>query len=247
MRKRGFTLIELLVVIAIIAILAAILFPVFARAREQARKTSCLSNVKQISLALLMYTQDADECLPMTNYWPPTGVNSAWGPVVPVWYDLTLPYVKNFQIYACPSRPNEAVGRVGGWGPVTRAKGYALNVYMAGWTRGSGQDAYSIAAITEPAGKILIPEMPLEIMDAGIWYIGYQYMVMQVHGSTINWGFADGHSKALRPSQTIKPRLMWNLNDEYPLLVNPWDGWYMAPNEQAAQDYIMTHLLSPDM
>jgi prepilin-type N-terminal cleavage/methylation domain-containing protein len=64
MKRRGFTLIELLVVIAIIAILAAILFPVFARAREKARQTSCLSNVKQLSLGMLMYTQDYDERLP---------------------------------------------------------------------------------------------------------------------------------------------------------------------------------------
>ena len=65
---RGFTLIELLVVIAIISVLAAILFPVFARARENARRTSCLSNLKQIGLAFLQYTQDYDEAYPLTSY-----------------------------------------------------------------------------------------------------------------------------------------------------------------------------------
>ncbi len=68
MRRKGFTLIELLVVIAIIAILAAILFPVFARAREKARQTSCLSNLKQLSLGVLMYAQDYDERLPMLYF-----------------------------------------------------------------------------------------------------------------------------------------------------------------------------------
>ena len=73
MKKRGFTLIELLVVIAIIAILAAILFPVFARAREAARKSSCQSNLKQFGSAFMMYTQDYDECFP-----PTSRVNPGW-------------------------------------------------------------------------------------------------------------------------------------------------------------------------
>ncbi len=125
MQRKGFTLIELLVVIAIIAILAAILFPVFARAREQARKTACLSNMKQLGTALLMYTQDYDEMLPMTNYDRWVGKSSDWGMDLIVWCDVLMPYVKNYQIFVCPSRPQEAVGRVGGWGPVTRPKGYA--------------------------------------------------------------------------------------------------------------------------
>ena len=87
-KRNGFTLIELLVVIAIIAILAAILFPVFAQAREKARQTSCLSNLKQIALGKLMYTQDYDESLPLGAYFP--------NPAQPVtmWYDIVEPYVK---------------------------------------------------------------------------------------------------------------------------------------------------------
>jgi len=92
MKRRGFTLIELLVVIAIIAILAAILFPVFSRAREQARKTSCQSNLRQIANAFLMYAQDWDECLPTGNR-----SRNIW------WYDLIQPYLKNTQILKCPS------------------------------------------------------------------------------------------------------------------------------------------------
>ena len=115
-RKLGFTLIELLVVIAIIAILAAILFPVFAQARAAARKTSCISNLKQLTLGQLMYLQDYDE---QFSYWDwgkfpgqdswatPNGMG--W------WMNQTQPYIKNQGIHACNSdtRPD---GQANGWG-----------------------------------------------------------------------------------------------------------------------------------
>lgn len=122
-RKRGFTLIELLVVIAIISILAAILFPVFARARENARRTSCLSNLKQIGLAAMQYTQDYDEhYVPLFwragTGWPAAAVNQT-DPSMPgayyrtgygdgsghkvVWMDLLFPYTKSIQVYQCPN------------------------------------------------------------------------------------------------------------------------------------------------
>ena len=104
-RKQGFTLIELLVVIAIIAILAAILFPVFARAREQARKTSCLSNLKQLGLGVMQYVQDYDETFPFGNNWQSLTdfQNGGFG-----WGAQIRPYVKNNQIYLCPSDGNWA-------------------------------------------------------------------------------------------------------------------------------------------
>jgi prepilin-type N-terminal cleavage/methylation domain-containing protein len=101
MKRHGFTLIELLVVIAIIAILAAILFPVFAQAREKARQSSCISNAKQQALAIHMYAQDYDETLPILYY-------GEWGvKPQPVghypWLKVLMPYVKNKAVYTCPS------------------------------------------------------------------------------------------------------------------------------------------------
>jgi len=118
--RAGFTLIELLVVIAIIAILAAILFPVFAQARESARKASCQSNLKQIGLSFRMYAQDYDENYPYWN-WGQSGLGG--GNFQSLWYVATFPYVKNVQVYRCPSDVNS-------WGQAT-TDGYWWNVPKA--------------------------------------------------------------------------------------------------------------------
>jgi len=103
--RRGFTLIELLVVIAIIAILAAILFPVFAKVREKARQTTCLSNMKQLGLGLVQYVQDSDEAYPQTvnglDYWvrPYNNTQISWAKAI-------YPYVKSEAVYTCPSDIN---------------------------------------------------------------------------------------------------------------------------------------------
>jgi prepilin-type N-terminal cleavage/methylation domain-containing protein len=113
-RRQGFTLIELLVVIAIIAILAAILFPVFAQARAKARQTSCLSNLKQLTLATSMYQQDYDGSFPYWNWWfqadaggcggrGNAALDRGCGHYDSLWLNAIYPYTKNGQIYACPS------------------------------------------------------------------------------------------------------------------------------------------------
>jgi len=107
MRRVGFTLIELLVVIAIIAILAAILFPVFAKAREKARQTSCLNNLRQIALGVRMYADDCDGVMPYVQQ------SVIWGQVGSLglysWLQVIQPYIKNTQIYLCPSGPSSAI------------------------------------------------------------------------------------------------------------------------------------------
>jgi prepilin-type N-terminal cleavage/methylation domain-containing protein/prepilin-type processing-associated H-X9-DG protein len=120
MRRQGFTLIELLVVIAIIAILAAILFPVFSRARAKARQTSCLSNQKQLCLALLMYADDWDEMLPPRYYEASPGVFLHWDT------HYAQPYITNTGILTCPS---------------TRQRSYGYNdTYMQGQFLGAVED-----------------------------------------------------------------------------------------------------------
>src|SRR6185312_9045849 len=98
--SKAFTLIELLVVIAIIAILAAILFPVFARARENARRATCMSNLKQIGLGIMQYTQDYDEFMPLQSA---ATVNNFANVTTPSVLGVIQPYIKSWQIYRCPS------------------------------------------------------------------------------------------------------------------------------------------------
>jgi prepilin-type N-terminal cleavage/methylation domain-containing protein len=107
---RGFTLIELLVVIAIIAILAAILFPVFAQAREKARQASCFSNMKNLGLAVTIYAQDYDESLPMWHW----ARRSQPQPLI--WYHAIKPYTKNLGVFVCPSDKRKSLD-LSGWGP----------------------------------------------------------------------------------------------------------------------------------
>lgn len=175
-QARGFTLIELLVVIAIIAILAAILFPVFAQAREAARKTSCTSNLKQVGVAFSLYTQDYDESFP----WAASNL----GPVTSTWYDLVEPYVKvgatqfgfapgtRRTFYVCPSFDNNAVPMQPGdpavptFPPaqITPAMSYAANGWlmpMANKNLGAnpwfpgGKPPAALANINAPASVVL--------------------------------------------------------------------------------------------
>lgn len=133
-QKRGFTLIELLVVIAIIAILAAILFPVFAQAREKARQSSCLSNLKQMGTATMMYAQDYDECMASWNFdtkgLMPENVAYGWNMPFFIWQ----PYIKSYQVFSCPSATDQQA-RVGGVGAATAQypafnQNYGYNEYI---------------------------------------------------------------------------------------------------------------------
>ena len=163
MKRKGFTLIELLVVIAIIAILAAILFPVFAKAREKARQTACLSNMKQIGLSTMMYVQDYDGLFPMAAAWPydTTGMSAdqrfgAAGDAAGTafWQNLIYPYAKNKKIFTCPSRSNDQDNPVYGHYGMNSAIGA-----IPGW----GKLGCSETAIANVANCFLI-------MECGSWY-----------------------------------------------------------------------------
>ena len=218
MMRKGFTLIELLVVIAIIAILAAILFPVFARAREKARQSSCLSNVKQLELAMMMYVQDYDEtfpyCMLHTGPWPSSFY---W-----YWYDCIEPYIKNTDVWYCPSR-------------VVAGTSYGLNRDVARYRIADGS-ARKLAEIGRVAECILICEAHGEYVSWDRYAVnGYIYRYVPGsacgkdpsettygfagapdlaadwqygrHNGGVNVGFCDGHAKwykgcSLRPQAT---------------------------------------------
>jgi len=151
--KAGFTLIELLVVIAIISILAAILFPVFARARESARRTSCLSNLKQMGLGVMMYVQDYDETYPTDIHTDSTVPETGWWGTTGLWFwpATIYPYVKNMQVFRCPSSRFQGDGPKG-----LRVTNYGANYYVIGPTSA----IVKMAQVSRPSENFMI-------MDAG--------------------------------------------------------------------------------
>ena len=195
--RKGFTLIELLVVIAIIAILAAILFPVFARAREKARQTSCLNNVKQLSLAVLMYAQDYDERMS-----PGRAADIAEGTCV--WHG-TQAYIMNLQVLICPSDSDPNCHR-GGPYPLS----YGYNYLLGGNYR-------SMAEIRFPAETALLAEMTdrpyfyhqgehLPNDGRGIGYTSAPERLVSRHNDGMNIGFCDGHAKWVPEAHVTRTR-----------------------------------------
>ena len=197
--RKGCTLIELLVVIAIIAILAAILFPVFARAREKARQTSCLNNHKQLALGMLMYAQDYDEvfCRFNMNYYLPTAPdpsNPSWNyrdgtRGYSTWPTCILPYLKNTQIFVCPSGTT-----------LNNGVAYGLPVWCM-TTAGICDNFFqhrdlALAHLLKPAETLMISEKnggnPQYILA------GEYYVCAANHNEGSNCAFCDGHAKWLK-------------------------------------------------
>ena len=207
-RHAGFTLIELLVVIAIIAILAAILFPVFAQAREKARSVSCLSNNKQIGTAIYMYVQDYDETFPMNFYM---GQNGPAPCVSVVWVNL-VPYIKNVQCYVCPSNPTAlnfplAMSVIGFPPPCPSSPpinyiSYFPNFALVDWGDPSnvfgpnnGRPVKTLASLEFPSDTAVFYDSTGTLPDA---YFSIMDEPIQVrHSGAINAGFADGHAKVV--------------------------------------------------
>ena len=198
-RRKGFTLIELLVVIAILAILAAILFPVFARAREKARQSNCLSNVKQLMLAVQQYVTDYDQAYPLatiyarTPWTTPDGTQST--DRMP-WFVATQPYIQNIQILNCPS---VSAGYDGG---TNRDRvGYGLNGYIGrGPIQQSGVNfPAECMCIAERAGAFYShdADLPAHRYEA---VSGRTRLAGDRHNEGLNIGFCDGHAKWLQSS-----------------------------------------------
>ena len=226
--RHAFTLIELLVVIAIIAILAAILFPVFARARENARRSSCSSNLKQIGLGLIQYTQDYDEKFPYSR---------ADADLAP-WHVKIFPYVKSTQIFACPSNtgnttilnnsistaipqgiPYSYVANGGDTpGPTGGGDNHFGGPRPIRYTNTAAVSPCSLAELTSVSQIIMVGETNSGVptssprKDPEFWDSDTD-MLTQSHLGTSNWLFCDGHVKSMKPVATGTPLNMWNINN----------------------------------
>lgn len=244
---RGFTLIELLVVIAIIAILAAILFPVFAQAREAARKTACLSNMNQIGKGLLMYVQDYDEQYPCvgpgtsssaittTDMYGNTSPGGDWLEIR-FWSGMIMPYVKNTQVFFCPSGTRENSV------PKLPAPTYSSNTKTIrelgfvleniAWNYDGLTPRYNgtIAALDFPSETMML----MDAAESGIGAWGrnsrtrltahIQYAAKRHHGMA-NIGYADGHTKATKVEgliNAIPPACQWSTFFNYYISPEAW-------------------------
>jgi prepilin-type N-terminal cleavage/methylation domain-containing protein/prepilin-type processing-associated H-X9-DG protein len=215
--KNGFTLIELLVVIAIIAILAAILFPVFAQAREKARSISCLSNMKQVGTALYMYVQDYDETYPINIYL--TSLTSGNVCTMTTYQEIN-PYQKNAQIWKCPSDANPLDFNKGlstiGLPPVCVTSPPAQFVsYQANYALIDDGDPNPIFAgeTDRPVKTLAAVEFPVETSafgDANATIPGgtadwglFNSPIQVRHTGTVNSAYADGHAKAVHAKAEV--------------------------------------------
>jgi prepilin-type N-terminal cleavage/methylation domain-containing protein/prepilin-type processing-associated H-X9-DG protein len=240
-RRKGFTLIELLVVIAIIAILAAILFPVFAQARDKARATSCLSNMKQWATATMMYAQDYDETLmgmSVPGDCAPADPNINCYGVTP-WHMLLQPYVKNENLADCPSVGDPRKGLGANDHPFFRSYGWNY-AYLGGHYTGRW---VSMAAMNSPADTVMFGDStegrptwgyyvmyspdtlrrdsrigPAKVNSEAFWQGKnnqdlYFGRIAQRHTGGANVAWCDGHVKFMRVPGTITADdQLWDLN-----------------------------------
>jgi len=245
-RNRGFTLIELLVVIAIIAILAAILFPVFLSVQEKGRQTKCLNNMKQIGTGVLMYSEDNSGSFPRNRFNP--------RPSTYTWKDAVRKYVRSMDVYICPSN-------IGYWRPLKDAysadgtengkkmdesgkfpRSYAYNgCIFHGGSALPEKTGRRLSDIPHPTRVIYILESRSEFPDLGCWSLYYDQSQganagyyaeglgrIQIHvNKQANWLFCDMHVASKTVPQTCVPRNMWG-SAIWPGMVWTEQSWFDA-------------------
>ena len=191
-KKRGFTLIELLVVIAIIAILAAILFPAFAKARESARRISCSSNMRQIGQGIMQYVQENDEKMPEADYWR----------------SAAYQFTRDAAVYKCPTNQSDQTGKLqdGSGADIVPdqlvSRNYGINNNVARVDGG-----INVGAVKSPSQKIMLGEIT-EASDSvfeGNFAASsnYENRMFAGHLNTMNLVFVDGHVQSMKPLRTI--------------------------------------------
>lgn len=256
-RRRAFTLIELLVVIAIIAILAAILFPVFAKAREKARQTSCASNLKQLNLAVLQYNQDYDEKMPNASIFDST--HGSWEAYS--WKEQIYSYVKSRQVYVCPSNStNTNTTYLSDWvtntntfdGMTGLSTDYACN---ANYSRNSnrngnnnpGDGSFSVQStapnnlLSTSIAQFAAPSQTITILEAApdngnapnidITASNFANSLFAGHTGLTNCAFADGHVKSLKPAS------MLSVADGGSNSSNPWTADGFSFSDQTSDNH----------
>jgi prepilin-type N-terminal cleavage/methylation domain-containing protein len=213
-KRSAFTLIELLVVIAIIAILAAILFPVFAQARESARMSTCLSNFKQIGLGVSMYLQDWDETYPMNRIAQNKGGSECNGKgKMLTWKTETAPYTKNIGVFRCPSNPRakfpDETGGDDAFGFPVFPISYAYNGALLWNSLGANEPVLREAMVPESSRYIMLIESRAECSDMGIWGFNNSWGITPTSGfyahpnKRMQVLYLDTHAKSTKFSQTL--------------------------------------------